>query len=202
MSKQKFDLGDYEDVNARRERLFREFPHASIQTTPPEYVERPNGEFVVRVTAIVYRDPFDPKPGVDCSEEPYPGRTPYTKDSEAENASTSAIGRAINNVLPGGHGASQSEVAARHSTERGPVPATSAQKGRMWETAKSQGMTVLSLAETAATLLGVRPADTDQAWAEQFLSSLTHPEADAIIEALATPTSLDDSMADVEVPGE
>lgn len=178
MSKQKFDLGDYEDVVARRKRLFATFPHASIQTTPPEYVTRPNGEVVVRVTAVVYRDPFDPKPGVDSSEEPYPGKTPYTRESEAENASTSAIGRAINCVLPSEGGASQQEVAARHAP--GPVPASPAQKGRMWEEARTQGHTVVTLAELAAGVTGAG----DYGDPQEFLSSLTSPEVETIMQVL------------------
>ena len=54
--------------------------------------------FVV-YTAAAYRTPDDPKPGIGCAWEPFPGLTPYTRKSELQNAETSAWGRAIVAVL-------------------------------------------------------------------------------------------------------
>jgi hypothetical protein len=50
--------------------------------------------FVV-VVAGAYRTPTDPSPGVGMAWEIFPGRTPYTRGSELQNAETSAWGRAI-----------------------------------------------------------------------------------------------------------
>jgi len=57
---------------------------------PPPFNER-----FIAVEARVYRKPDDVRPGVDLAWEPVPGKTPYTRDSELMNASTSAVGRAI-----------------------------------------------------------------------------------------------------------
>lgn len=45
--------------------------------------------------AKAYRTPDDPTPCVGIAAEPFPGTTPYTKDSEVMNAETSAWGRAL-----------------------------------------------------------------------------------------------------------
>src|SRR5690606_40824121 len=47
------------------------------------------------VVAAAYRTPDDQRPGIGMAYEPYPGRTPYTRGSELQNAETSAWGRAI-----------------------------------------------------------------------------------------------------------
>jgi hypothetical protein len=54
--------------------------------------------FIVYVAAA-YRTPDDPRPGIGCAWEPYPGRTPYTAGSELMNAETSAWGRALQAAL-------------------------------------------------------------------------------------------------------
>ena len=49
----------------------------------------------VIVEASIYRTADDIRPCVDSSYLNIPGSTPYTKGSELENASTSAVGRAL-----------------------------------------------------------------------------------------------------------
>src|SRR5207344_1294716 len=49
----------------------------------------------LQYVACAYRSEDDPKPGIGIAWEPYPGKTPYTRDSEAMVAETSAWGRAI-----------------------------------------------------------------------------------------------------------
>jgi hypothetical protein len=46
-------------------------------------------------TAAAYRTPDDPRPGIGTAWEPIPGPTPFTKDSEVQNAETAAWGRAL-----------------------------------------------------------------------------------------------------------
>jgi hypothetical protein len=91
-------LGDYVDV-AERIRIFRErYPNGSLQPLNPEepfrIVDLGSATYIVYIAAA-YRDPDDPRPGVGSAWEPFPGRTPYTKDSELMVAETSAWGRAI-----------------------------------------------------------------------------------------------------------
>ncbi len=91
-------MSDYVDV-AERERLFFErYPEGRIQV---ELDDVRQGDVIVawKAKATIWRTPDDPIPVCDFAVEPVPGKTPYTRDSEAMNASTSAVGRAI--VLAG-----------------------------------------------------------------------------------------------------
>ena len=114
-------LGDYVDV-AERIRIFRErYPNGSLQPLNPEepfrIVDLGSATFIVYIAAA-YRDPDDPRPGVGSAWEPFPGRTPYTKDSELMVAETSAWGRAIVATLAADSKkvASLDEVRARKAT--------------------------------------------------------------------------------------
>jgi hypothetical protein len=86
---------DYVDV-AERIREFREkHPEGTLQCVDWGVTEHPGGAVFVHYTAAAYRTPDDERPGIGTAWEPFPGRTPYTKDSELMNAETSAWGRAI-----------------------------------------------------------------------------------------------------------
>lgn len=89
-----FDLSDYVLTSERIGKLYASYPDARIVATPPEIITIDDRVFL-SVTASVYRTPDDPTPCVGTAWEPFPGRTPYTKDSEAMNAETSAVGRAL-----------------------------------------------------------------------------------------------------------
>lgn len=80
----------YVPVNKRIEEFYQKYPEGSLQS---EIVEL--GENIVVVKAYAYRSPTDERPGVGHSQMPIPGKTPYTVDSEVENAETSAWGRAL-----------------------------------------------------------------------------------------------------------
>lgn len=90
-----FELpADYVDV-AERIREFRtRYPDGTLQRVDWDVREIDGKSFVV-YTAAAYRTPDDPRPGIGTAWEPFPGRTPYTRDSELMNAETSAWGRAI-----------------------------------------------------------------------------------------------------------
>jgi hypothetical protein len=85
-----FNLDDYVTVAERIEQFYEKFPSGSLQA---EVFELSESRVVVR--AYAYREPADERPAIAHSALAIPGRTPYTKDSEIENAETSAIGRAI-----------------------------------------------------------------------------------------------------------
>jgi hypothetical protein len=103
-----FDLSDYNTVPERLQEFFKKHPEGSLQgdyvfERVPMYVkDKDTGEakllgektFLV-YRAKAYRTPDDPVPGVGTAWEPCPGTTPYTRDSEMQNAETSAWGRAI-----------------------------------------------------------------------------------------------------------
>jgi hypothetical protein len=92
------DLGDYLTVAERIEQFKAEFPDGCLRPVDPAQPYRLEtvGErtFVVYVAAA-YRTPDDQMPGIGCAWEVFPGKTPYTRDSELMNAETSAFGRAI-----------------------------------------------------------------------------------------------------------
>lgn len=88
-----FDMGDYVEVADRLRDLFAKHPFASLRGSY-EIVEV-GGETFVAYRAECYRGDEDKHPGVGCAWEPVPGKTPYTKGSELQNAETSAWGRAI-----------------------------------------------------------------------------------------------------------
>lgn len=85
------DLSDYNDVPSRIAEFREKHPDGSLQS---EVVETGHPGFVA-VKGYAYRTPDDPRPGVGLAWEPVPGATAFTKDSELQNAETSAWGRAI-----------------------------------------------------------------------------------------------------------
>lgn len=91
-------LSDYVDVPARIAEFRGKYPDGSLQPAnlaEPYKVEHIGDKTYVVVVAAAYRSPTDERPGIGMAYEQWPGRTPYTKDSELQNAETSAWGRAI-----------------------------------------------------------------------------------------------------------
>jgi len=84
---------DYIEVKDRLVLFFEAYPEGSIQG---EYeLTEVNGEQTYIYTAKAYRHPADERPGVGHAAEVVPGRSPFTRFSELENAGTSATGRAL-----------------------------------------------------------------------------------------------------------
>lgn len=81
---------DYVMVNERIMAFYEKYPEGSIQS---EIFQLTDDQVVIK--AFAYRNPDDDKPGIGHSALTIPGKTPYTKDSEIENAETSAWGRAL-----------------------------------------------------------------------------------------------------------
>lgn len=98
MAENKFSMSDYVGVPERLGELRVKHPEASLQPVVPEkpfdIVTIGDSTFVVYAAAC-YRTPDDPRPGIGLAWERVPGKTPYTRDSELQNAETSAWGRAI-----------------------------------------------------------------------------------------------------------
>jgi hypothetical protein len=117
VANKQFDMGDYKEVAERIQDFRAAFPDGSIQA---EIVPSPFDGFVA-VKAFAYRTPDDPRPGTGLAWEPVPGKTPYTRDSELQNAETSAIGRAI--IMVGASDAkrvaSANEVRNRQAPDHG-----------------------------------------------------------------------------------
>lgn len=88
-----FNMDNYVTVDERIAEFRAQHPEGTLTSTILRYPDA-DYPFVV-VQALAWRHPDDPCPGVGHAAEPYPGKTPYTKDSELMNAETSAWGRAI-----------------------------------------------------------------------------------------------------------
>ena len=125
-------LGDYVDV-AERIKLFREkHPDGSLQPVDPskpfDIVTIGDKTFIVYIAAA-YRTPDDPRPGIGSAWECFPGKTPYTKDSELMNAESSSWGRAILAALAADSKkvATREEVRNRQAEHPSTTPARTSQ---------------------------------------------------------------------------
>ena len=115
-----FNIDNYVDVPTRLAEALKRYPDLRIQETSAEVVTMPDGSTFYRCTVTVWRDETDPLPAVATAAEPYPGKTPYTKNSEFMVGMTSALGRALGYM---GFGisksiASKNEIQARQDPKK------------------------------------------------------------------------------------
>lgn len=89
---------DYVPV-AERIIAFRDrYPEGTLRPADPSQpfsLVTVGGETFLAYTAAAYRTPDDAAPGIGCAWEPVPGKTNFTRNSELQNAESSAWGRAI-----------------------------------------------------------------------------------------------------------
>lgn len=90
-----YNADDYVDVAQRIDEFKAKFPEGTLQSYVPPFVVEADGKAFVVYGAAAYRTPDDARPGVGWAWEPVPGPTAFTKNSELQNAETSAWGRAI-----------------------------------------------------------------------------------------------------------
>lgn len=171
---------NYKQVPERLADLKAKHPDGFVRVldeTKPYTIEVVDGRTFIVVVAACYRSPDDAKPATGMAWEPFPGRTPYTKDSELQNAETSAWGRAIVAALASESKAiaSAEDVRNRRAEEdfEQAIPAMTSSQ----QTALAEGIEHLS--EAAAKQLA-------EWWKEQDYPSfkskrLTREQADAII---------------------
>ena len=171
----------YNDVASRLRDLKEKHPEGSCQPVDlarPFWFERPDEDHVFLVyAAACYRTPDDPRPGIGIAWEPFPGTTPYTRNSEVMVAETSAWGRAIVAALAADTKkgiASSDEIAARQQ----PVEAEDVARSRE---ALQEAIAGLSDADRELVKLEVR---------NQKIPSLRKPGAtraqlDSLVEFIA-----------------
>jgi len=164
------NLGDYVDVPTRFRLALDKWPELRVIEEPAKVIAIGDKTFI-SVTMTVYRDPSDPLPCVATCWEPWPGRTPFTLNSEAMNCSTSALGRALGMMIPFGKMASFEEVQNRQhdgptvTPSRAPAAAPSRPSKiivdidtKPWPVSKSQLQTL-----SAIGYAGPVPADWKEA---------------------------------------
>jgi hypothetical protein len=86
-------LEDYIDVAHRITEFRARWPDGTLRGN--WQMIRAGDQDLVAYRAEAWRGPDDAAPGIGCAWELVPGRTPYTRGSELQNAETSAWGRAI-----------------------------------------------------------------------------------------------------------
>lgn len=89
-----FKMDGYNTVDSRIEEFRKKHPEGSIQQHSLEFREFGGKQWIV-YTAAAYRTPDDLRPGMGTAWEQVPGTTPFTRDSELQNAETAAWGRAL-----------------------------------------------------------------------------------------------------------
>lgn len=87
-------LSGYVFVRDRLRLALEKYPDLHVTEKTPIFQEV-NGATIILCEVIVGRTPDDPHPINAHATEPYPGKTPYTRDSEVANGMTSALGRAL-----------------------------------------------------------------------------------------------------------
>jgi hypothetical protein len=138
------NLGDYVDVPTRFRLALDKWPELRVIEEPAKVIAIGDKTFI-SVTMTVYRDLTDPLPAVATCWEPFPGMTPYVKNSEQMNASTSCLGRVLGMMIPFGKMASFEEVQNRQNDTPTVAPsrgtqtkATPADGDKPWPVSKSQ----------------------------------------------------------------
>ena len=184
------DLQGYVEVKDRIVTFREKHPEGCLRPVNPE---QPYSLELLRVgedelcyivyAAAAYRSPTDPMPGIGVAWEPFPGRTPYTRNSELMNAETSAWGRAIVAALAADAGpvATAEDVkrrrddgdkaAAKVTPKPGPGAATEPQIRKLHALAKDLGRTDDDLYATASKRYSV-----------EHLHQLTKAQASEMIE--------------------
>lgn len=133
----------------------------------------------VAVKAFAYRTPDDPRPGTGLAWEPVPGKTPYTKDSELQNAETSAWGRAI--VAVGAADTKRGIASANEVRNRATAPIT-APEDEQQATAPSSGapaekMEMIRIRKLMKTQHQTHPSVVNGSIAQMTLDQLMDLEA-------------------------
>ena len=88
------NLDGYVTVAQRLAMALDKWPELRVTELPPKVVTVGDSTYI-EVTTTVWRTPDDPIPAQASCWEVWPGKTPFTRDSEQQNASTSALGRCL-----------------------------------------------------------------------------------------------------------
>ena len=122
------NLSDYVDVPTRFAALLAKWPELRIKEHRPEIITV-GDQIFISVTMQAWRTPDDLLPCQATCFEPFPGKTPFTRDSEQMNASTSCLGRLAGLMMSFPKMASLEEVINRQKDDK-PAKAWEASEGQ------------------------------------------------------------------------
>lgn len=169
----------YIDVATRIAEFRAKYPEGSLQPadpTRPFTVETIGGKERVVVVAAAYRTADDPRPGIGMAYEEVPGKTQFTRDSELQNAETSAWGRAIVAALAADtkKGVASADEVRNRQADRAAPPEKVTARAELWAYAKTHGYTTPSeLAESFAEWSqGEVLGEADDGIVREFLAHL------------------------------
>lgn len=173
----KFSMDDYIDVSERIAHFSEKYPEGSLQSSWSQTTV--NDRTFIVCEAFAYRTPDDERPGHGIAWEPFPGPTPYTKDSELMNAQTSAWGRAIValGLAANRKIASRQEVKARQAAKPSEPSASTEQRVALQQKADELFLTPTDLADAICLAAGTKTRQfetLDEAvrWCERQLDRL------------------------------
>ena len=179
-------LADYVDVAERIQTFRTKHPEGSLQpanlANPYNIIYIGDKTFIVYIAAA-YRTPDDPRPGIGIAYEPFPGLTPYTKNSEIMVAETSAWGRAIVAALAADTKkiASRDEVTNRQPNNTTGTPSERTERPQSPQTVASGQNVRMATEGQERTLYAISKALDKLPPAK---GSLTFAEASAMIDRL------------------
>jgi hypothetical protein len=167
------DLSDYIEVPDRIKDFKTKFPDGSLQGA--HKIVECGGKTFIEYVAYAYRTPDDLRPGRGTTWEPFPGTTPYTKNSEIENAETSAWGRALVAIgFVGKKVASATEVRNRSAEQEpssraadGGPKLSEKQKGLIKKLVAQKELTVAQI-ESIFADIGVDPPEVNEGWTDRL----------------------------------
>ncbi len=157
----------YVMVADRHLKFVEDHPSGSIASKVQHFIFDPSeGKGFVVVNCQVWKEASDraagsPPDGEGNASMPIPGPTSFTKNSEVENAETSALGRALAAIgyHPKESMASKEEVAYKKgepAEEEDPDKPTQKQLGRMFAMAKDAGLDKVDLQAIVLAVTGKR----------------------------------------------
>lgn len=192
----KFSLDDYIDV-AERITLFKDAHPEGSLTSKWQILELGERTFVV-CEAKAFRTPEDRQPGTGIAWEPFPGATPYTRESELMNAQTSAWGRAIVaiGIVANRSIASKQEVQARRGEDDVARPrpgAPTAPQLKLLKTLVTQSHAPERTIRAMLDQVGAKDVVIEAGWA----GKLTKAQASSMIELFKTGSLPDPEAVDV-----
>lgn len=141
------DLPNYNTVAERIAEFADKYPTGSLRQHSIEFVQVAGFDWVV-YTADAYRTPDDVCPGQGTAWERIPGLTNFTKNSEIQNAETSAWGRAI-------------VAALAADTRKADIASSNEMQSRVAERDPAALAAALKLARESATKTELRPRYKD-----------------------------------------